>query len=378
MLTDEIINYIEAHETETYELLKTIAQIPAPSHQEDQRMEFCRRWLLEAGAEGVYTDEAKNVIYPVHVTADCPLIVFMAHMDVVFPDTEPLPLLEKDNRLYCPGIGDDTANLAALLMASKYIAQTGQVPKEYGILIVCNSCEEGMGNLKGSRCICEHYGKRIHALYSFDGTMKGVVNRAVGSSRFRVTVKTEGGHSYSRFGNRNAIAGLAAIISDIYGIQVPEEGKTTYNVGVIEGGTSVNTIAQEAQMLCEYRSDRIEGLTVMEQKFQEVFERHSCNVEALEVEVVGQRPCENLTEEQRCRRDAMVLQACDLLKHYTGEQPQVSSGSTDCNIPLSLGIPSICYGAYYGDGAHTREEYIEIESLKTGYRVVFESILAYF
>lgn len=378
MLNDDIIRYIEAHETEALELLKTIAQIPAPSHNEDKRMEFCRDWLVAAGAGGVYTDEAKNVIYPVHVTADSPLIVFMAHMDVVFPDTGPLPLSERDGRLYCPGIGDDTANLAALLMAAKYIAKTGQVPKDYGILIVCNSCEEGMGNLKGSRCICEHYGKRIHAFYSFDGTMKGVVDRAVGSSRFRVTVKTAGGHSYARFGSRNAIAGLAVIIADIYRIQVPEEGKTTYNVGVIEGGTSVNTIAQEAQMLCEYRSDRKAALTEMEQQFRAIFDRHCDDQTMVTVEVVGERPCEHLTEEQSRRREALVRQACELLERYTGERPPAGPSSTDCNIPLSLGIPSVCYGAYYGDGAHTREEYVETASLKTGYRVVFESILAYF
>lgn len=378
MLKDDIIRYIQAHETETYELLKTIARIPAPSHYEDKRMEFCRRWLNEAGAEGVYTDEAKNVIYPVHATAGRPLVVFMAHMDVVFPDTEPLPLSEEAGRLYCPGVGDDTANLAALMMAAGYIARTKPVPKDYGILIVCNSCEEGMGNLKGSRCICEHYGERIHAFYSFDGTMNGVVNRAVGSSRFRVTVKTAGGHSYSRFGNRNAIAGLAEIISDIYRIQVPEGGKTTFNVGVIQGGTSVNTIAQEAQMLCEYRSDRKEALAEMEQKFREVFDRRRDDKTAVEVELVGQRPCESLTGEQMHRRDIMVREACGLLEAYTGKRPAAGASSTDCNIPLSLGIPSVCYGAYYGDGAHTREEYVEVESLKTGYRVVFESILAYF
>jgi len=129
-------------------------------------------------------------------------------------------------------------------------------------------------------------------------------------------------------------------------------------------------------MLCEYRSDRKEGLT--EQQFQEIFDRRSGNVGALEVAAVGQRPCENLTVEQLNRREAMVRRACDLLESYTGEWPQPGSASTDCNIPLSLGIPSVCYGAYYGDGAHTREEYVETASLKTGYRVVFESILAYF
>ena len=378
MLNEEVLHYIEAHWEEGYQLLLTLAQIPAPSHHEEKRVEFCKNWLEAMGAKGVYVDEALNVVYPYQCEEGKPLVVFMAHMDVVFPDTTPLPLTEKDGKICCPGVGDDTANLVALLLTARYVTQKHLDVRDCGVLFVCNSCEEGMGNLKGSKKICETYGDRIKEFYSFDGTMGWLVNRAVGSARYRVTVKTRGGHSYGCFGRENAIAELASIIHDIYQIRVPEEGKTTYNVGTIQGGTSVNTIAQEVQMLCEYRSDRKDGLEYMEKKFHEIFESHKKEYVEVDVELVGLRPCENLNEEQESRRQEMIRIAQDISEKLTGIRPDGIPGSTDCNIPLSLGIPAVCYGVVAGEGAHTREEYVVKASLKTGYQVAFASVLRYF
>ena len=378
MLKEEVLEYINLHGEETYRLLLEMAQIPAPSNHEEKRMEFCKNKLIEFGAEGVYTDSALNVVYPCGVTKDGPVVVFMAHMDVVFPDTDPLPLKEEDGKICCPGVGDDTANLAAMLMVVRYILEKGLTPREGGILFVCNAGEEGMGNLKGSRKICQDYEGRIREFYSFDGTMESVVNCAAGSARYQVTVRTQGGHSFGCFGRPNAIAKLAGIIADLYKLQVPPEGKTTYNVGVIDGGTSVNTIPQRASMLCEYRSDHESGLAYMEKKFFEIFESYRSDEVEVQTELVGLRPCESLNEQQQARRQEMVEEARLLLGRITGREVSRHSSSTDCNIPLSLGIPSVCYGTYFGDGAHTREEYVEKASLKAGYQVAFESILNYF
>ena len=279
MLSAEAKQFIDSHKEEAFELLKTIAQIPSPSNHEERRMEFCKKWLEDMGAEGVYTDEALNVVYPVGVKENGPVVVFMAHTDVVFPDTDPLPWKEEGGKLCCPGVGDDTANLVNILMIAKYVTQAGLQPAGAGILFVCNSGEEGLGNLKGSRKICEDYGDRIQAFYSFDGKLDSVTNRAVGSSRFLVTAKTQGGHSYGDFGRENAIEKLAAVIEEIYRIQVPAEGKTTFNVGTISGGTSVNTIAQEARMLCEFRSDNKAGLDYMKEQFDRILDRPELTVE---------------------------------------------------------------------------------------------------
>ena len=153
MLEQKVLDYIEEHAEEARELLITLAQIPSPSNHEEKRAEFCKKWLEAQGAEGVFIDEALNVIYPIAVTKDNPVVVFMAHTDVVFPDMEALPLTTENGRIYCPGVGDDTANLVSLLMVAKYLAETGLAQKleaavaagdqPHGLVLVCNSGDEG-------------------------------------------------------------------------------------------------------------------------------------------------------------------------------------------------------------------------------------------
>ena len=374
-LNETILQYIEAHEDEAFELLVELAQIPAPSNQEEKRAEFIKSWLEAQGAEGVYIDEALNVIYPVGVTETNPLVVVAAHSDVVFGDLESLPLVVEDGLIKCPGVGDDTANLVMLLMAAKYIAEQKILPKEGGLLLVANSGEEGLGNLKGSRQLVKDFGYRMKEFISFDCTAHALINGAVGSKRFKVEVKTEGGHSFSDFGNKNAIAYLSAMIQDLYQIQVPEKGITTYNVGTISGGTSVNTIAQQAEMLYEFRSDEKESLEIMEEKFNAVVESYREKGIDVHVTVVGERPCSAQVDE--IVQGEMAERVIAAISRYFGWEPTASKASTDCNIPLSMGIPAVCTGCILGQGAHTREEYVEIDSLLPGLKVAFELILYY-
>lgn len=376
MLTQDIVNYIDAHQKEAFELLIELAQIPAPSHLEEKRAEFCKNWLIKQGANGVYIDDVLNVIYPVGCTEDNPIAVFMAHSDVVFPDETPLPLKIESNRVHCPGVGDDTANVVALLMAAKYIAQNNIKPKDCGILLVVNSCEEGLGNLKGSRKIVRDFGSRITEFVSFDGGYKGIVSRAVGSKRYKIEIDTEGGHSYSAFGNRNAIAYMASLIDTLYTVKVPQMGKTTYNVGTISGGTSVNTIAQHAEMLYEFRSDEAEALAIMEKHLDAAIEFYRAKGIDVTVTLVGDRPC--AAKVDVCREEALMHRAQAAVKQHYNFDADFHAGSTDCNIPLSVGIPAICVGCVDGHGAHTREEYIEISSLRPGLGLAFDLILHHF
>lgn len=375
-LSKNILAYIDDHRQEAYELLLEMAQIPAPSNHEEKRAEFCKAWLQKQGAEGVYIDEALNVIYPVGCTERNNLVVFMAHSDVVFPDRSPLPLKVENGRIYCPGVGDDTANAVALLMAAKYIARKKIKPKECGLLLVINSGEEGLGNLKGCRKIMEDFDDRIREFVSLDGQASGGVSRAVGSRRYRIAIDTEGGHSYGAFGNRNAIAYLASLIDTLYTIKVPEIGKTTYNVGTITGGTSVNTIAQHAEMLYEFRSDEREALTIMQHHLDAAVDFYRAKGVRVTVSLVGNRPCGAPVDEQ-IHGEMMERASCAALRRY-GHPLCYGPGSTDCNIPLSMGIPAICVGCYQGAGAHTREEYVEIDSLLPGLRFAFDLILHHF
>ncbi|MBQ7012011.1 MAG: M20/M25/M40 family metallo-hydrolase [Clostridia bacterium] len=372
MLNKNVTEYIENNAKAARDLLLTLAPIPAPSHKEELRAEFCKKWLVDAGAENVYIDEALNVVYPVYDDGKRPLKVFMAHSDVVFPDTEPLPLYCRDGRIYCPGVGDDTANAVALLTVAKYVATHMPECGEYGVLLVINSCEEGLGNLKGCRKIMEDYGSRVAEFVTFDGGAQSILSKAVGSHRYRIEIKTKGGHSYGNFGSPNAIHLMSQLICRLYSVEVPKRGRTTFNVGVISGGTSVNTIAQNAEMLYEYRSDNKDDLAEMKGTFEAIIKEfsESCNVQ---VSLVGDRPCGTAHDEEK--QADLVRRTVSAVEYGYGITPKQRSGSTDCNVPLSMGIPSVCVGCINGGGAHTREEYVEENSIKGGLYVAFSMIL---
>lgn len=376
MLTNEMKQDILSSQQELRQLIRDLCAIPAPSHHEENRAAFCKAWLEQAGGQSVTIDEAKNVICPWGVTAEKPLVVVMAHTDTVFPDREPMPFREDEERFYCPGVCDDTAQLAVLMMTARYLMNHCPVPEQVGVLFVANSCEEGLGDLKGCRQIVRDYGSRIKELISVDSSiMQHICNEAVGSHRYQVTVKTEGGHSFGAFGNRNAIHYLASMIDSLYAVKVPQEGgsKTTYNVGTISGGTSVNTIAQEAQMLYEYRSDNRICLEKMEKMFFAVVEAYRAMGAEVLVKRVGDRPCTG--DVDPAAEQALTQRAADAMLRQLGQTAKPHSGSTDCNIPLSVGIPAIAIGGCNGVGVHTREEYVELSSLEPGCRYVLDFLL---
>lgn len=369
--------YLDASREELKELIRQLCAIPAPSHREQRRAAFCRDWFEKNGGRGVFIDQAQNVICPYGDT-EGPLTVFMAHTDTVFPDMEPMPFFEDGETFRCPGVGDDTANLAILMICARYFLRK-QVPCDGGILFVANSCEEGLGNLKGSRGIAAAYGGQIRQWISFDGSrLDRITQKAVGSHRYEVTVRTEGGHSFGAFGNRNALAVLSSLIASLYTVKVPQVGdsKTTYNVGRVWGGTSVNTIAQEAAMLWEYRSDDRKCLEKMQEMFEKFLEAYRASGVEIQAELVGDRPCAGQLDP--ARQEALEDMARQSIRLATGKEPTLASGSTDCNIPLSLGIPAVCLGLVESTGTHTRQETLYLESLGPGSRLCMDFLSKFF
>lgn len=368
--------WCEAHADEQLALLKELAAIPSPSHHEEKRAVFIKNWLERNGAKGVTIDSALNVILPFGDVSK-PAAVYSAHIDVVFPDTTPLPVREENGILYAPGIGDDTANVVALMLIAKYLLETSPRPKE-PVLLVFNSCEEGLGNLKGTRRLFSDREGLIRQFVSFDGHYGEIVDRAVGSERWRVKVTTCGGHSYGAFGNPNAIAYLAKLIGRLDAQPVPKmEGrKTTYNFGTIAGGTSVNTIAQDAKMLYEYRSDERSHLEQMRNQFQDAVKACRCPEAQFELELVGERPCgsaKDPTAEER------LLNHCSAaVSAVVGKAPERCASSTDANIPLSLGVPAVTFGLYLGEKAHTREEFLQVASLQPGLKIGLSLVSEHF
>lgn len=376
MLSETMESYAVLVEEELKTLIRELCVIPAPSHLEDQRAEYLTAWLKARGVTCVHTDEAKNVIWSVNDTGENDLSVIMAHTDVVFPDLTPLPLVMEDGIYRCPGITDDVTPLCILLVSALYFFKNGMNPKK-GLLIVANSCEEGLGNLKGSRRIVDTYGDRLKELITVEAGQNRLITRAVGSHRYRVTVETEGGHSYGAFGNRNAIRYLASMIDTLYAVKVPEKPatKTTYNVGSISGGTSVNTIAQKAEMLYEYRSDDFECLEKMKQTFESVISAYRSMGIQIRVELIGERPCGNVDPNKEQILANRIERSVREIMHL---EPVYCSGSTDANYPLSQGIPAICIGSVRGNGCHTREEYLYLEDLVPAVRFLLDVLQYYY
>lgn len=359
--------YISDNTEPMFQTLKELCHIPAPSHFEHKRAEYCKKWLEDIGAEGVYIDDALNVIFGINCENSDKITVFAAHTDTVFPDTEPMPYLDDGEKIHCPGAADDTASVVVLLYMAKYFVENKIIPED-GIMFVCNSCEEGLGNLKGTRQLFKDYEGRIDKFFTFDSTLNHVADRCVGSHRYEVEVTTPGGHSFGAFGNENAIAHLSKMVNKIYEIEVPKkEGtRTTYNVGIISGGTSVNTIAQSAKMLCEYRSDDLDCLNIMKSKFEEIFESAKTEDVKVNVSLVGNRPCSDIDSK---KIDALKEIAVPIIEDVIGEKVSFSCSSTDCNIPLSLGVSALCIGTNNHKGVHTREEWVEKKSLIPGLEI---------
>ena len=371
---NNVKDFIKQHNDDLFKTIKELAVIPAPSNDEGERAEFCKNWLINKGITTAYIDEAQNVIVPMNIENSSEITVIEAHTDLVFDKNVPLTYIDDGTFIHCPGISDDTVSAVILMKTIEYYYNNLDKP----VLFVLNSGEEGLGNLRGTRQIFKDFQGRIKQFVTYDSTLAKINTRCVGSHRYLGTVKTEGGHSYTAFGNENAINQLSKMVTEIYNIQVPqkENSKTSYNVGTISGGTSVNTIAQQAQMLCEYRSDDVECLDYMKKQFENIFENAKNQGVNLTVELVGERPC--MAKDIDIKKIDDLYNLCKTIIESVAKNEKVFSapGSTDANIPLSLKVPAVCIGVCNGYKSHTYEEYVEKSSIPLGLEISINLINA--
>lgn len=366
---------IEQYEAELKDLIVALAQIPSPTGKEQKKAAYIRRWLEDQGASGVWQDEAGNVCWiwgegREHMT------VFMAHMDTVFSEHVELKVKEDGGRLYCPGIGDNTANLACMLMAAKAAAWSGRMPKR-PVLFAATTGEEGLGNLIGSRTLFGTFGSQADQAICFDLYREAITNQAVGSVRYEIRVQTPGGHSYNDFGNTSAIATASDLIYRLYQTEVPQKAKTTYNVGTIQGGTTVNSIASDAVFTYEFRSIDRACLEEMEQKFRIVLKEIKEQIPdaGFFVKEIGMRPCNGEVPKERL--EELTRKHRRIMQKHTDSEVKCIPYSTDANIPLSMGIPSVNIGTISGGALHTEKEYIELDSIREGLWIALESLMLY-
>ena len=354
--------FVEQNQDLLLQTLKEMTCIPAPSRGEHRRAGYCLDRLSAWGVPGLHVDEAGNVVCTAFAAPEGENALFMAHLDTVFPEETPLIIRVDGSRWSCPGIGDDTVNAVLLMLAMKYMAERGG----QGAIFALNTCEEGLGNLAGCRRLMADFAPRLREVVSFDLYRDEVYTGCIGSLRYRISVEVQGGHSFHDFGRPNAVAVLASAIDRLYRFAPPPGTHTTYNVGTLQGGTSVNVIAQQASALFEYRSEDARALRACDKFLEGTLEGFMRPDVRVRLETVGERPCMGDVDAQAIREIAAVCS--EAIEAETGVAPAWGRASTDCNIPLSMGIPAVCCGLCRGGGAHTLQEWIDIASVPAGAR----------
>lgn len=339
------------------ELATRICEIPSPTGGERQRAEFVAARFRERGYQPEI-DEVNNV-YVRRGNRGGRVVMLLAHTDTVFPASTPMTVRREGDTLYGPSIGDNSVNVAAMIHTIDLLDELG-IETPVDVIAAADVGEEGLGNLRGARAAVERYRDQLGAVIVVDGRQGRITHVGVGSKRWRVTVSGPGGHSFGAFGTPSAIHGLGRIIAAIADIEVPKDPKTTYNVGLIEGGTSVNTIAPSATAMIDMRSVDVGALDRLAAQVREIIETRPGPGLETTIEVVGERPAGG-----RDRSDPLVQRAAEVLR-WIGYEPEFQASSTDANIPFSLGIPSVCVGVAEGDRAHTVHEFIKIPSIGDG------------
>ncbi len=340
------------------ELAGRICAVPAPTGNEQARAQLVASLWRERG----YTpeiDATGNVYIRRGKRENGPVLMLLAHTDTVFPQTTPISVERDADILRAPGIGDNSLSVAAMISALDVLDELGK-ETDAGIVAVADVGEEGLGNLLGARTAVERYREKLGAVIAIDGNLGRIIHVAVGSKRWRIIVRGPGGHSYGAFGTPSAIHGLGRIIAAIADLQVPREPKTTYNVGIIEGGTSVNTIASRATALLDLRSTDIAALDRVADEVRTIVEQRAGPGLQTEIEVLGERPAG-----ERSQADPLVQLAAAAIT-WLGIEPKYGASSTDANIPISLNIPAVCIGITQVERSHTLEEFLYVPPIGVG------------
>jgi len=341
-----------------------LCEIPAPPFKEQARGVAFRSELVALGYADARIDEVGNVVAEVQGAAKGPTVLIAGHLDTVFPEGTDVRVRQDGARLKGPGIGDDCRGLAVVLATARAVKQTG-LRFAGRVIFVANVGEEGPGNLRGTRHLLgTSYKGQVDFFISVDGAGSDIVSRAVGSNRYNVHFVSPGGHSYGAFGMPNPIHAMGRAIATISDIQVPRVPKATFNVGIVSGGTSVNSIAMEAVMEVDMRSESAEELAKLDVQVRKAVHdavaaekaRYPGSNKSLTVrlDTIGIRPTGAQSD------DAPIVRAALAAAQKVGLAPTIGASSTDSNYPISLGIPAITIdGGGDGSGAHSHDEWYE-------------------
>ncbi len=355
---------IKADDARTFEEQKTLTEIPSPPFKEQARAAYYVKRLREVGLDDAYIDREGNVIGVRKGRGGGSKLVISAHLDTVFPEGTDVRVKEKDGRYYAPGIGDDTRGLVELLAVIR--AMNANALRTVGdVLFVGTVGKEELGDLRGVKALFRDH-PDIDGFISLDGDrINRIVNRATGSHRYEAIFKGPGGHSFGAFGLPSAIHAMGRAIAKISDVRTPSSPKTTFTVGIVRGGTSVNAIAGDARMGIDMRSDSMDELLKLEKiilahireaaaeellKLEKTIlahireaapeENRRWNADGISVELklIGDRPAGRTPE------DSKIVHAARRSLRALGQQATLDSASTDSNLAMSLGIPAVTIG----------------------------------
>ena len=362
--------FSDTHEQLLEETLR-VCHIPAPTFDEAERAVYVAERMRTIALSDVQVDDIHNVSGVLNCGNAGPTTLVVAHLDTVFPRATPLHVRRTKQRLYGPGIGDNSVAVAAMLNVATAMQRFR--PAACGRVIFAASVgEEGLGNLCGIRRLMETWGSDVDTVIALEGHGIDEIRHAgIGSTRLKVTFNGPGGHSWGAFGTPSAVHAMGTVIHKLSQFKTPRNPRTTFNVGMVEGGASVNTIAPRATMLVDLRSVSARHLAQLEARvthlLDEVGNRSGVGVEST---VVGRRPAATLPVSHPLCKGIINIR-----KRLRLRPPVFSASSTDANLPLSLGFPALCLGITRGGLAHTVKEYIECAPVLGGVKQLFLALL---
>ena len=361
-----------------------ICSVPASPFGEQHRAEYLSEKFSGLGLSQIEIDEEGNCIGLLKGTSPSPLLVVSAHLDTVFAPETDFTIVRSGKRLLAPGIADDGCGLVALVALARAL-QTEKIKTEGSILFVGTVGEEGEGNLRGVRYLLTrgNWASKVDAFLSFDGPgVDRVTNQALGSHRYRVELSGPGGHSWGDFGLPNPVHALGRAVSKLAGYTLPREPRTTFNVGRIEGGASVNAIPEKAAMEVDLRSGADTELHRLDSFFRravrQAVDEENANrrpgdpLLELKIDLIGERPSGETPS------DSPLVELAVEATKILGVEPRLDQSSTDSNLPISLGIPAITLGAGGTSGAsHTLAEWYDPTDRELGLKRALLVILGF-
>ena len=359
--------FIEKDHPRFVKELIELTEIPAPPFKEERRAKVYLEMLRASGLTDVEMDAEGNVMGVRKGTGNGNMVAVVAHLDTVFPEDTDVKVKREGTRLAAPGVGDNTRGLALMLAVIRAM-EAAKVETTDDVLFVGNVGEEGEGDLRGVKFLLlkGKYKDRIKEFIAIDGGEQGnITHGGVGSRRYRVAFKGPGGHSYGAFGLVNPAYAMGNAITKFSRIPVPQKPKTTFNVGLVSGGTSVNSIPFEMQMVIDMRSTDCGELKKLDARFLEVV-REAVDEEnktratregpiTADPRLIGDRPCGETP------LTSPIVQKTTAVVKAFGLTPSYGISSTDSNVPMSLGIPAVTIGRGPGGRAHSLDEWTVVD-----------------